>query len=481
MDDQLTRAAESGPHEENIPVGDSRSTPPSIDDPAWRPEWAMRYAHEAVGQWEAAHHRLIARLRKECQEHINRILAKLRSELGAPYNGWAFERLHGPRQVVIDAEGRLKQLQDQAQSNRTAREKLRDIHLTTTLAHDLKQPSVQDWWHLVAILGICIAIEAGANSFLLASALTTGLVGAFVTAILVSVLNVGALGAGVGLLLSSFRRRTDRSGIFYGSVGTWAILTLLLNLLVGRHREAFARIIDEREQQVMGSVETNFSTVTETAASIPYIPSSWQFESLLFFCLGVALCAFGFYKGYSFIKTIDPNRAKYELDKQRARILKNYWQLSDEFRRQLTNNVRADVAGWVQELKTEWHHATDQLEDLESEWNGRSHLAHVEALFVSAYNDVSATKINKTMLRTHRDQEDFMLSFPMSPADRQVLSDTKEILQKWSTTDMEVFFADINERTQAVDSLWTNYKRLVVNVLEERKENPIAIQSPTDV
>ena len=394
------------------------------------------------------------------------MLTQLRSEIGTPYNGRTFDRLHRPRQVVTDVEGKLKQLQAQAQSNRTARERLSAIR-TATLAHDLKVPSSQDWWHIVAILGIGIAIEAGANSFLLASALTTGLVGAFVTAILVSVLNVGGLGAGAGLLLAAFRRHTTHAALFYGSIVAWGLAAILLNLLVGRHREAFARIIDQRERQVMGTIETNLASVAETASTIPYIPSSWQFESLLFFCLGVALCAFGFYKGYSFIKTVDPSRAKHQLDADRAQILERYWQLFDEFRSQLTNKVRADVAGWIQTLKTDLHHATDRLEDLESEWKGRSHLAHVEALFISAYNDLHPDKVDKKMLERHRNQEELDLSFPMSSADRQVISDTSEIIRRWSEADMESFFEDIHERTQEVDRIWTNYKRLVVNVLEE--------------
>ena len=163
-----------------------------------------------------------------------------------------------------------------------------------------------------------------------------------------------------------------------------------------------------------------------------------------------------------------PDRAKHQIDAERAEILATYWQLSDKFRRRLTNNVRAEVAGWIQKLKTEWHHATDRLEDLEDEWKGRSHLAQVEALFVAAYNDVHATKIDKRMLKQHRDQEEIDLSFPMSPADGQVLSDTNDMLRRWSETDMEAFFEDINGRTQEVDHLWATYKQLVVNVLGGR-------------
>ena len=83
----------------------------------------------------------------------------------------------------------------------------------------------------------------------------------------------------------------------------WGLLALGLNLLVGRHREAFARIIDESERQVSSAVETDMATVLqEVAAGISFNPVTWNLESLLFFLLGVALCAAGFYKGYTFMK-----------------------------------------------------------------------------------------------------------------------------------------------------------------------------------
>lgn len=436
-----------------------------IDDPSWQPTWPAHYARTAKGGWEAAHDRLMAELRRECQHYINRVLHKLRSELGEPHNGWDFNRSKGPGQVVLDAETELKLLQDRAQHHRAALRGLADpSDETPILPHDLRKPSAQNWWSLAAILAGCIAVEAVVNSYLLASALTTGLVGAFITAIVVAFLNVGALGAGAGLLLSALRRRAVHKSLLYGSFAGWAALALLLNLLVGRHREAFARIIDAREQQVSGAIETDMAAVTETAATIPYAPSAWQFESLLFFCLGLALCAVGFYKGYTFIKSRDPNRAKRALDQEQARILDEYRSLPARFRQRLTNDLRSAVAGWVQELSVELKHTEDRLEDFKHNWSRDVHLADVEALFVRSYNDTHANKIERKMLQRRREDEQVDLKFPISRADEHVLHETNEIVEKWSGGDKQVFFEEIDRCSRKIEALWTDYKPLIIKL-----------------
>lgn len=313
--------------------------------------------------------------------------------------------------------------------------------------------------------GVCIAIEAVANSYLLASALTTGLVGAFITAVVVSFLNVGALGAGIGLLLSALRRRAAHSGLFYASLAAWGAGAVLLNLLVGRHREAFARLIDAREQEISGAVETNMATATEMASTIPYIPSSWQFESLLFFCLGIALCVFGFFKGYTFIGAGDPHHARRELDRQKAEILSEYHSLSGRYRGRLTEDLRGSVAGWIESLERAWQSAINDKEDLKANWSGGSLLAQVEALFIAAYNDSHAEKIDQPMLDEHREQGGIDISYPATPADLQVPNEARDIIRKWTETEQQAFFEDINEQTKEIDRVWTDYRPLIVDEL----------------
>ena len=436
-----------------------------IDDPSWHPAWPAYYARNAKGSWEAAHDRLLAKLRKEGQHYINKVLHKLRGELGNPHNGWDFKRSKGPGQVVLDAETELKLLADRLQHNRAASRQIKAPSAKDPASrHDLRKPRPQDWWSLAAILAGCIALEAIMNSYLLASALTTGLVGAFVTAIGVSLLNVGALGAGVGLLLAALRRRAVHSAVLYGCFAVWGILALLLNLLVGRHREAFAQIIDAREQAVSATVETDMAAVTETAATIPYAPSAWQFESLLFFGLGLALCGVGLYKGFTFIKSRDPDREKRALEKERATILEEYRSLPTRFRGRLTNDLRNDVAGWVQQLSVELQHASDRLEDLEHNWARDVHLSHVEALFVRGYNDTHATKIDGKMLQRRREEEQVDLALPVARADKRVLDETSEIIGAWSDGHKETFFTQIDDSCREIEALWTDYRPLIAQL-----------------
>ena len=437
-----------------------------IEDPNSRPSWPAQYAREAGGQWTAAHRRLIAKLRAEGAQYINKKLDNLRNQLGVPHNGWTFKRTQGSAQVVMDAQDELKRLQTRARANRADRHRLHHSPSPATpVSEGPRKPTAQEWWKLSAILGVCIAIEAVANSYLLASALTTGLVGAFITAIVVSFLNVGALGAGIGLLLSALRRRTTQNGLFYGSLVAWGAAALLLNLLVGRHREAFARLIDTREQQISGAVETNMATATEMASTIPYIPSSWQFESLLFFCLGVALCVVGFFKGYTFIGADDPHRTRRELDHQKTTILSEYDSLSERYRRRLTEDLRVSVAGWVEALERAWQNAINEKEDLQANWSGGSLLAQVEALFITAYNDSHAEKIDQPMLSEHREKAGIDISFPATPADLQVTDAAREIIRKWTERDQQAFFEDISAQANAIDSVWTDYRPLIVDEL----------------
>ena len=454
------------PGQDAAPEGSNEDNLGWMEDPNLRPSWPAQYAREAGGQWTAAHRRLIAKLRAEGAQYINKKLDNLRNQLGVPHNGWTFERTQGSARVLMDAQDELKRLQLRARANRADRHRLHHSPSTATpVSAGPRKPTTQEWWKLSAILGVCIAIEAVANSYLLASALTTGLVGAFITAIVVSFLNVGALGAGIGLLLSALRRRAAQSGLYYGSLAAWGAAALLLNLLVGRHREAFSRLIDAREQQVSGAVEANMATATELASTIPYIPSSWQFESLLFFCLGVALCVFGFFKGYTFIGAEDPHHARRELDRQKAEILSEYSSLSERYRGQLTEDLRAKVAGWVEGLERALQNAINDKEDLKANWSGGSLLAQVEALFIAAYNDSHADKIDQSMLDEQREKAAIDISFPATPADVQVPTEARDIIRKWTETDQKAFFEDINERTKDIDGVWTDYRPLIVDEL----------------
>ena len=111
--------------------------------------------------------------------------------------------------------------------------------------------------------------------------------------------------------------------------------------------------------------------------------------------------------------------------------------------------------------------AINDKEDLEASWSGGSLLAQVEALFMAAYNDSHAAKIDQPMLDEHRKQAGIDISFPATPADLQVPNEAHEIIRKWTETDQEAFFEDIKVKSEEIDRVWTDYRPLIVDELAE--------------
>ena len=142
---------------------------------------------------------------------------------GQPLNGWRFNCSKGPRQVTIEAEEELRSLKLLSSQLRSDRTEL-------PLASEIDPPTGYQWLKLIALLVVCIVGEALANVTLLTRALSTGLVGAFITAVLVSAINVGALGAGGGLILSAVRRNSKSQVPFLAGCGFLLVAATVLNL-----------------------------------------------------------------------------------------------------------------------------------------------------------------------------------------------------------------------------------------------------------
>ena len=235
-------------------------------------------AIHADGDWKPAHHKLLTSLGLAYRDFVNRTLGTVAREIGQPLNGWDFKRSKGSQQVTIDAENELKALKRRSSQHRNAQTEL-------PLPSDTDAPTAYQWLKLIAVLVVCIVLEAMANVTLLTRALSTGLVGAFITAVLVSAINVGAFGAGGGLLLSGVRRHSNSRAAFLSGCGLLLVSATALNLIVGRHREAFARLIEERERQTLQATEIDLASVRELAAGISFNPATWELESLLFLVL----------------------------------------------------------------------------------------------------------------------------------------------------------------------------------------------------
>ena len=413
-------------------------------------------ALHADGDWKPAHHKLLTSLGLAYRDLVNRTLDTVAKEIGQPLNGWDFKRSKGPQQVTIDAENELKALKHRSSQHRNARTEL-------PLPSDTDAPTGYQWLKLIAMLVVCIVGEAMANVTLLTRALSTGLVGAFITAVLVSAINVGALGAGGGLLLSGVRRHSNSGAALLSGCGLLLLSATALNLIVGRHREAFARLIDERERQTLQATEINLASVRELAAGISFNPVTWELESLLFLVLGLALCAVGFYKGFTFVR-LGIKRAKAErlLDREWKDIKADYKTLSERYRTKLTKGVRADVAGWIEELDKKRRRARNVLEDVKEGWEQRSYLDLAESEFIIAHNKHNAEKIDRGMLNVHGESVSVDWSFPATPSDWSILDEADRIVNTWLDSRKAEFFDSVERECARVADSWERYESVVL-------------------
>ncbi|MXW63649.1 MAG: hypothetical protein F4Y00_00700 [Bacteroidetes bacterium SB0662_bin_6] len=413
----------------------------------------------ADGHWKPAHTKLLIATRKLCENRVNDALQTIRSELSKPLNGWQFKRTKSPAQLTVEARNELKSLQ-----LRHVKHEQEEVKLPGVNEVDL--PKWEKWLGMIALLALFIVLEAAANMTLLSSALSTGLVGAFITALLVSAINVGALGAGSGLLVSALNRHSKTKTPVYIACGAAFVIVLALNLIVGRHREGFTRLIEARDQAGQSVGDVTIASARELAASVSLNPAAWELESFLFFALGLALCAVGFYKGYTFVRAgVKREKAKAILDKELADIKTQYLTLPDRYRDKL-HDLRSEVAGWVEGLDQKRLQAEDVFEDIKKRWENGGHLGFVEAEFVIAYNFHNTEEIDHDMLNSHRDGISVDLSFPAGGADLRVLEEAQSIVSSWRESQRDEFFDQVHEELLNIEGTWKNYQSVVLGRVE---------------
>ena len=435
--------------------GSGGSAGPSPTDPRSLGIDPAEIAIDANGDWKPAHHKLLTSLRQTYQDFVNRTLETVAGEIGQPLNGWRFKCSKGPRQVTIEAEEELRSLKLLGSQLRKGRTELPS-------PSEIDPPTGYQWLKLVALLAACIVGEAMANVALLTRALSTGLVGAFITAVLVSAINVGALGTGGGLAVSAIRRHFRSQVPFLAGCGFFLVFATGLNLIVGRHREAFARLIEERERQTLEATEINLASVRELVAEISFNPVTWELESLLFLVLGLALCAVGFYKGFTFIQGgIKRKEAEKLLDLESKQIKEQYSTLSKRYRTKLTEDVRSEVAGWIERLDRTRRRAGNVLEDVKESWDRGSYLHLVESEFVLAHNKHNADKIDRDMLNAHHESVRIDWSFPATPADWNLLEEADKIVSDWQDSGQKRFFDSVEQECVKVADLCQRYEPVI--------------------
>lgn len=332
-----------------------------------------------------------------------------------------------------------------------------------------KQGNAQHLRSFIYFLGVCILIEGIVNTSLLMRALEGGAVAAFLIAVLVSVLNMGFVGAGVGYLISLVRKQWPQWQWLL--IGLWATVAVVLNLFLGRHREALARLVAKQGQSVEQGAVSITALIQDEVANTPLRPYEWHhLEALLFSLISLALCVIGFYKGYQYLsgRAQDDDRGKKakrrkvrdELDRaiaeKRTEIRQGLKEISPKYRGHL-DELRKDVAGWIENLQKLQNDALNRLQDMQQKWDKRVAADLAESVFAREFSATHPTKIDSSMLKAHRVDNSLNLPFPATEADWNILKEAGIQIDRWENSGMEGFFRLVSAKGDEIDDLVARY------------------------
>ena len=148
----------------------------------------------------------------------------------------------------------------------------------------------------IALVLVSILAESLANTFFYKN--DSGLLGGFVVAISVSILNIGsAFLLGLGF---RYKNLTDRlyKSLGWSCVGGFVALTLYFNALFASFRSEYQAVLDSTDA---GAMRDAFTHAMNQAVRIFILDTSLSdFQSFVLFGIGIMLSAFAFYKGYTF-------------------------------------------------------------------------------------------------------------------------------------------------------------------------------------
>lgn len=429
-------------------------------------------AGQRLLDWQASYTSLINQISGFYAVEINKLIHPINIRLGAFLNGLRWDLEQEPQNILRQAQADFASLRGNALNYQSDRaefmgklEHERRIFPNLT-EDDVRKTDVKttgSWILFAAILAVMVLGESAANMALLASALEGGLIQAFMVATLVSIINVAGIGAGAGFLYAFLFRKLRN--VFYAVLPVWFAALLILNLLVGRHRENFILDIEAKEH----AAEANASNLSEGLSSlvvssseiteVSLNPVAWHFESGLFFLLGMVLCSFGFYKGLSFMRpgeNIKPFLDK--LDKLKQKIEQGIGTIPAQCGERLVS-LRKKVADEIVKLDQIVKKAENDFEDMEVRWDIIINV--IETEFVNSYNQAHPSqKISMDNIRS----AEVAASFPATEADRGTIVRGKKSVSDYENEVQTKFYdtvASINsqildmqhEYRQALDSL----------------------------
>ena len=324
---------------------------------------------------------------------------------------------------------------------------------------------------LLNTMAALVVFEALANIVLLMRALPGGALAAFVLALLVSLINVGGIGISVGLFVSWLGRKGMR-GMQRLGLAAWPVLALGFNLVAGRHREAYARVVAAIDQD--SAVAASPPLPSSFLPEISYNPLTWEFEALLFALLGTFLCGWGFAKGFRFRdgswldesgklpnggsgeKRPDPRNG----DPGRRTALSAYQSVLRRYRQRITA-LRDAVASWYRTLDQDRRDVSDTVSMLEEQQNRQACIDCMEHAFITAYNNSHAEKISLQAVEAHR-IERYPEPLLVGPSDRSVLEEATGLISKWHESGRSQFEGHITETQEQLTALWAKYEPLIL-------------------
>ena len=300
--------------------------------------------------------------------------------------------------------------------------------------------------------------ESIAGSFLLDDVVEGGTAQAIFYAIMISVLNVLILGAGFGLL-ASYVQRTLSSRFFGGFCALAFVLALGFNWYTAAERDRMYADSVRISQEQGASTES---------VSREYLPWEWEYKSLIFFGIGMALWGLGLYKGLTFHGPLSsPRKSEAEqLENARQRNLEVHQEktlkikhqiesLPEEYRRRLHEALRSEVGDWVgDKLEPEWRKACLEFEGLEDKWQADSLRVSIEVLFLSAYNRHHAEPISQEMLDQNRADFGWESSLPEMSVFKKDLDSAEEIIREWKEAGRDLFFEELHTQAVEIRRMW---------------------------
>ena len=470
--------------EEPVPSrgGGGGGSAPASDAPRESIEERARTEAIKAGQrllgWEASYVALIKKISGFYAGEINNLIRPINDQLGAYLNGLRWDLDKGPDSILRETEGKYQSLRgdavkyqrDYAEFNKRL-EKERRVYPDLS-EDDIRKTEIKtsgSWFLFFAILGLIVLAESAANMGLLASALEGGLVQAFLTATLVSVVNVMGAGAGAGFLCVFLFRKLR--GIFYAALPLWFGGVVLLNLVVGRHREEFVRDIEAKEQAA------NAESLSEGLDSLVVAPAeiaeasfsvfSWHFESVLFFLLGIVLSFLGFYKGFFYIRPGENLKSLLDkLDALKEKVERGIDEIAADGNKRLTE-LREKVAGEIVALDATVNDCENTFQDREHSWNIT--IRAVDHEFVNSYNQAHpGEKITVANIR----ETETSATFPATQADRDAFVNGRESLDGYRKAGQSRFYDAIHSANAEIARHQSEYRQAIQTFLHDIQLSP---------